>query len=236
MYVRLYFEVTSTCILHCISHASISKLHAGVFYTVFCLTSSAKRNRSCTITMVEEAKWKSVTEGVGQLLSMKEGVAIIKAFDQGADGKWKWAKQPGNARTRSVFTCNNHATCAANAGKLMRCVQQGGVFILQEKGDHGSLLSPFKRSNSVLTWDEEKSMKFAMSTGGKPGALHTVFTTDAAQVLEDAGEDPLLHKRPEGGLAGELCQPRAPGCTRAKGLHLSIVFQCVLCMYCVVYS
>ena len=121
MYVRLYFEVTSTCILHCISHASISKLHAGVFYTVFCLTSSAKRNRSCTITMVEEAKWKSVTEGVGQLLSMKEGVAIIKAFDQGADGKWKWAKQPG-------------------------------VFILQEKGDHGSLLSPFKRSNSVLTW------------------------------------------------------------------------------------
>jgi hypothetical protein len=51
------------------------------------------------MTMVEEAKWKSVTEGVGQLLSMKDGVAIIKAFDQGADGKWKWAKQPGNART-----------------------------------------------------------------------------------------------------------------------------------------
>ena len=42
----------------------------------------------------------------------------------------------------------------------------------------------------------------------------------------------LLHKRSEGGLEGELCQPRAPGCTRAKGLHLSIVFECVLCMYC----
>ena len=51
-------------------------------------------------------------------------------------------------------------------------------------------------------------MTFALSTGGKPGALHTVFTTDAAQALEDAGEDPLLHKRSEGGLEGELCQPR----------------------------
>ena len=182
--------------------------------------------------MVEEAKWKPVTEGVGQLLSMKDGVAIIKAFDQGASGKWKWAKSPGDGRTRAFFACNNHTTCAASAGKLMRCVQQGGIFVLQEKGDHGFDLSPFKRKNSVLTWDEEKSMTFAMSTGGKPGALHTVFTTDAAQVLEDAGEDPLLHKRPEGGLAGELCQPRAPGCTRAKGLHLSIVFECVLCMYC----
>ena len=78
-------------------------------------------------------------------------------------------------------------------------------------------------------------MKFAMSTGGKPGALHTVFTTDAAQVLEDAGEDPLLHKRPEGGLASELCPQRAPGCTRAKGLYVSIVFRGVLCMHCAVF-
>ena len=184
------------------------------------------------MTRVEGAKWRRGTGGVGKLLSMKDGVAIIKAFDQGANGKWKWAKAPGDGRTRAFFACNNHTTCAASAGKLMRCVQQGGIFVLQEKGDHGSDLSPFKRANSVLTWDEEKSMKFALSTGGKPGALHTVFTTDAAQVLEDAGEDPLLHKRPEGGLAGELCQPRAPGCTRAKGLHLSIVFECVLCMYC----
>ena len=83
--------------------------------------------------MVEEAKWKPVTEGVGQLLSMKDGVAIIKAFDQGANGKWKWAKSPGDARTRAVFTCNNHSTCAANAGKFMRCVQQGGVFIWQRR-------------------------------------------------------------------------------------------------------
>ena len=186
--------------------------------------------------MVEEAKWKPVTEGVGQLLSIKDGVAIIKAFDQGASGKWKWAKSPGDGRTRAFFACNNHTTCAASAGKLMRCVQQGGIFVLQEKGDHGFDLSPFKRKNSVLTWDEEKSMTFAMSTGGKPGALHTVFTTDAAQVLEEAGEDPLLHKRPEGGLAGELCAQRAPGCTRVKVLYVSIVFQGVLCLYCVVYS
>ena len=61
---------------------------------------------------------------------------------------------------------------------------------MQEKGDRGTLLSPFKRSNFVLTWDEEKSMTFAMSTGGKPGALHTVFTTDAAQVLEECWRGP----------------------------------------------
>ena len=93
--------------------------------------------------MVEEAKWKSVTEGVGQLLSMKDGVAIIKAFDQGANGKWKWAKQPGNGRTRAVFTCNNHSVgwrlspsvygkttrrcCAVPAVRRLRCGACGAV-------------------------------------------------------------------------------------------------------------
>jgi hypothetical protein len=43
----------------------------------------------------------------------------------------------------------------------MRCVQNGGSFILQEKGEHGTELSTSKRKNSVLSWEEEEKMRLA---------------------------------------------------------------------------
>jgi hypothetical protein len=37
--------------------------------------------------MEEEAKWQQVTEGVPQLLSLKDGFAIINKYEAGANGR-----------------------------------------------------------------------------------------------------------------------------------------------------
>jgi hypothetical protein len=41
-----------------------------------------------------------------------------------------------------------------------------------------------------------------MTTGAKAGAMHTVMTNVVAKKYEEAGQDPLAYKLPEGGIEG----------------------------------
>jgi hypothetical protein len=40
------------------------------------------------------------------------------------------------------------------------------------------------------------------TTGAKAGAMHTAMTNVVAQKIEEAGEEPLAYKLPEGGIQG----------------------------------
>lgn len=140
--------------------------------------------------------------------TMAEAIAAIKATDNGANGRWKWYRQsPGDGVTRAVFVCNNHTDCAKGLGRMMKAVQQGAVFILQVKGEHGDEPTPGKRKNSVCTWAQAEAAGYMLEAGIKAGAMHTSMVTKEAKVLEAAGKDPIEEKNAGGGLPGEIRQP-----------------------------
>ena len=57
-----------------------------------------------------------------------------------------------------------------------------------------------KRLNSPLTWKQAVDVSMMATTGAKAGAMHTTAMTNVvAQKIEEAGEEPLAYKLPEGG-------------------------------------
>ena len=132
--------------------------------------------------------------------SMKEGIFALKGLE---GGQWKWNRStPGNGTSRACFVCNSHVDCAAGAGKQMRCVLQDGRFMIEHKGEHGEEPTMKKRLNSPLTWKQAVDVSMMATTGAKAGAMHTAMTDAVAKGHEAAGEDPLAHKLPGGGIEG----------------------------------
>ncbi len=132
--------------------------------------------------------------------SMKEGIFALKGLE---GAKWKWNKAtPGNGTSRAFFLCNSHVDCAAGAGKQMRCVLHDGRFMIEHKGEHGEEPSMKQRLNSPLTWKQAADVSMMATTGAKAGAMHTAMTNVVAKKHEEAGEDPLAYKLPEGGIEG----------------------------------
>jgi hypothetical protein len=175
--------------------------------------------------------WRPATED-GELLphamSMKEGIERLRLVQEGSGGKWKWSGAPGDGKKFAVFACNNHISCAASNGRLMRCVLSGGVFVLQMKGEHGLELTERKRKNSPLNWEQESQARLMLKGGMKAGPMHTAWTDSLAGQLEKKGEDPLSseHKRPQGGLKGAQ-QERVAG-YRTSNLYR---IRCILSVF-----
>ena len=186
---------------------------------------------------VQSEAWKFYgVYGEADYPSMREGIFAVKALD---GGKWKWnTKSPGNGTSRALFVCNAHNDCAKGEGKHMRCVLLGGQFSIQYKGEHGEEASLKKRGNSSLTWQQTDDVSMMMATGAKAGAMHTVMTNGVAEKYEEAGEDPLAYKLPDGGIEKVCVQ--ATGHGHPSGHHSWLTFchvlRVVLCsVFCVLW-
>ena len=127
--------------------------------------------------------------------TMKAGQKAAKKIDGGV---WKWAASPGDGKRNSVFQCNLHIKCP----RQVRVHNSDGVFILQVRCEHGSEDNEWRRANSALKIDEERVVRVAVDSGGKPAAILSAMTKESMKELREQGEDPLSdkHKKPTGGL------------------------------------
>lgn len=135
--------------------------------------------------------------GVPAQQTMAEGKAMAKAL---GDQLWKWAASPGNGKSTAYFACNAHKAC----GKLVRVAQESdGLFHIMEKGQHSAEKNTKKRKNSILTIEEDETLRTAVDRGSKPGVVLTSMTKEKVSELKAQGLDPLMHKEETGGLQGE---------------------------------
>ena len=77
-----------------------------------------------------------------------------------------------------------------------------GCFAIYHKGVHTTESTLKKRKNSILNWDEDALMRSAVRMNNTPGEVLVDLTAKEKEKLMEAGEDPLDHKRPCGGLEG----------------------------------
>ena len=134
---------------------------------------------------------------------MQNAKTALKAY---GDAKWKWSKTPGDGVTRAQFQCNAHTDCKCE----MRVVKIEGLFHLQAKGEHSEATNLKKRANSVLTFEQEETVRKQIDTGAKPGGILTSLTKTVGADLRLAGMNPLLHKKAEGGLEGARMRRTEP--------------------------
>ena len=137
-----------------------------------------------------------VASGLPDAPSMQAGMEIIKAS---GEGKWKRAVKKGNGVTWYVMQCNAHVNCTS-----FRAVKKMGaaVFSIFEQGQHTVEPTLKRRANSILNWDEEKTLRLGVEMGNTPGQVHVSLSKEESQRLKAAGEDILKHKRKGGGLEG----------------------------------
>ena len=123
----------------------------------------------------------------------------IAAGKSAEGGKWKWAKPSGNAVTTAYFRCNTHVDC----GRLFRVSGSPGSFNISFKGEHSTTgLTKGKRVNSTLSWEADEQLRSAADMGSRPSQLRVTMLKEKSEQLKSAGEDPLAHKDPAGGLEG----------------------------------
>ena len=138
-----------------------------------------------------------VPSGLAEAATMTEAKALVHRQE---GGKWKWAKPSGDCVRTAYFQCNAHVDCP----RVMRITKDGaGLFNIWVKGEHGEEVNLKRRKNSTLTFDEEAALRVAIDAGVRPGAFVVAKTKERLTELKYAGEDPVAHKRPEGGLEGE---------------------------------
>jgi hypothetical protein len=128
--------------------------------------------------------------------TMKGAIAAGKAAE---GGKWKWAVPPGNGSSNAYFVCNTHIDC----GRRFRASGSPGNFKVSFKGEHSQKgLTKGKRSNSTLSWEADEKLRDAADMGSRPSQLRVTMLKEKSEQLKEAGEDPLAHKAPVGGLEG----------------------------------
>jgi len=140
-------------------------------------------------------KWTDV-----RLLGAADMKQAQKEAKREGEGKWKWAAAPGNGKTRSVFCCNAHDKCEM----LIRVILLDGAYYLQQKGEHNEVINLKRRKNSSLTFEQEAKLIECMDMGGKPAGTLCSMTCAKSKELKEAGENPLNHKKEEGGLIGAI--------------------------------
>ena len=143
------------------------------------------------------------TLAVDAFETMQNAKTALKAY---GDAKWKWSKTPGDGVTRAQFQCNAHTDCKCE----MRVVKIEGLFHLQAKGEHSEATNLKKRANSVLTFEQEETVRKQIDTGARPGGILTSLTKAVGSGLRHAGMNPLLHKKAEGGLEGARMRRTEP--------------------------
>ena len=142
--------------------------------------------------------------GIAPSATMAEAKAVAHRQE---DGKWKWAKPPGDGVRTVYLMCNAHVGCL----RMQRISKDGaGLFNIWAKGNHGEEINLKRRKNSLLTFDEEAALRTAMDSGVRPGAFVVAQTKERLTTIKDAGEDPLAYKKPEGGLEGSVQGHRTP--------------------------
>ena len=177
----------------------------------------------------EEAPW--VIANLGTHTTIKEGITAGKNAE---DGKWKWAKPPGDGRRFAYFQCNAHVDCL----RLLRVSGSPGSFTISFKGEHLTKgLTKGKRSNSTLTWEADEKLRSAADMGARPAQLRVTMLKEKSELLKVAGEDPLAHKAPAGGLEGawNAADQRIPPDT-PYSQGICIVSRCVSGEYCTVLT
>ena len=133
--------------------------------------------------------------------SLKEARALMKCFDLGAGGLWKWPSSGGgDGVTVSCLQCNAHVEC----GVRVRTVRQSsGCYAFESSGEHSSEVSERQRKNAPLT---HKQTAFAnasfLGTGATPAEVRVGLTKTKEAELQKIGIDPVTTKDAEGGLAG----------------------------------
>ena len=118
----------------------------------------------------------------------------------GAQGRWKSTSMSKKGKWR-VLQCNNHVGCPF-LQKITQCASTG-LWVRRTCFDHSTVLNDRVRSNSALTFKQEEQLLTALEDGLKPAALLSAMTKDEMRDLRRRGENPLQHKRPEGGLEGQ---------------------------------
>ena len=118
------------------------------------------------------------------------------------EGRWKWAKNPGDGVNYAVFQCNAHKDCDH---QIMVRKQHDG-FGFKEKGEHAKEAKLKRRVNSTLGFDDEEMLKKEVDAGAKPAGIFSSMTKAKMRALVDEGEDPLSseHKNETGGLKGTI--------------------------------
>ena len=148
---------------------------------------------SCPDARLAKNGW--VADGTS-VPTLEEGLRFIRAS---GDKRWKWAKSPGNGESCAVLQCNAHVACTY-LKRVSRAAM--GCFAIYHKGVHTTESTLKKRKNSILNWDEDALMRAAVRMNNTPGEVLVELTAKEKEKLMEAGEDPLQHKRPCGGLAG----------------------------------
>lgn len=139
--------------------------------------------------------------GIPAVTTMAEAKAVAQMQE---GGKWKWAKPPGDGVRTVYLMCNAHVGCL----RLQKISKDGaGMFNIWAKGTHSEEVNLKRRKNSPLTFDEEAALRTAIDAGVRPGAFVVAKTKEKLSELKSSGEDPLAHKRPEGGLEGKHTRP-----------------------------
>ena len=194
----------------------------------------------CQVERLERDGWTAAGK---QVETMADALRFIR---ESGEKKWKWwAKSPGNGVSCAVLQCNAHVACT----HLVRASRVAmGCFSIFHKGVHTTEPTLKKRKNSILNWEEDTLMRAAVRMNNTPGEVLVELTTRETEKLKNAGEDPLQHKRAEGGLQGAR-RARIADCIMypvSKGMyptclpirkhkHVEHHFCIVSCMYSVLY-
>ena len=70
------------------------------------------------------------------------------------DGKWKWAKSPGNGVRNAYLQCNAHKDC----GRMLQVKKVDGLFCISYRGEHSIIPTFGKRKNSILSWEDDAAL------------------------------------------------------------------------------
>jgi hypothetical protein len=133
--------------------------------------------------------------------SLKEARALMKCFDLGAGGLWKWPSSGGgDGVTFSALQCNAHISC----GVHVRAVRQSnGCFAFESAGEHSSEVNERMRKNASLTHEQAAFANASfLGTGATPAEVRVGLTKTKEGALKKVGIDPVTTKDAEGGLAG----------------------------------
>ena len=149
------------------------------------------------------------------------------------DKKWRWADSPGNGKTYVYFACNAHVAC----DRQLRVAQgSDGLFHISAKGLHAAEKKTKKRKNSILTYEDDETLRSAVDKGSRPGAVHTSMTKEKVSELKSKGEDPLMHKEATGGIAGARMKVESASKLLHTCMNACISWTCMYhAMYLIMY-
>ena len=141
-------------------------------------------------------------EAEGSWATWAEACKDAKTWPDMASGgaAGMWSSYYSRKGRLMVLRCNAHKDCPRQQKVALNGLS--GRFERFAAFEHAGEANDRRRSNSALTLAQERTLTEGLDMGAKPMEVLNAVTKTRRAELKAQGKNPLLHKKPEGGLKG----------------------------------